>query len=178
MVVRRKVMTVALRSTSVAAYVALGSNIGEPEGQVREALQELAELPASALLASSHLYRTAPVGPPGQPDYVNAVVALETRLSPRALLRELQAIELRHGRKRDGTRWGPRTLDLDILTYGDEQLDEAGLTIPHPELPRRAFVLVPLGDVAPKGTPIPGMGTLAELLARCRLEGVAPLLGP
>jgi 2-amino-4-hydroxy-6-hydroxymethyldihydropteridine diphosphokinase len=171
-------MRAALRSISATAYVAEGSNLGKPESQVCEALEELAELPGSALLASSRLYRTAPVGPPGQPDYVNAVTALKTRLSPRALLQELQAIELRHGRRRDGTRWGPRTLDLDILTYGDEQIDEAGLTIPHPELPRRAFVLVPLADVAPKGTPIPGMGTLAELLASCPSEGVAPLPGP
>jgi 2-amino-4-hydroxy-6-hydroxymethyldihydropteridine diphosphokinase len=178
MIVRRRVMTGTLRSTSVAAYVALGSNLGEPERQVREALEELTELPGSLVLASSHLYRTAPVGPPDQPDYVNAVAALKTRLSPRALLQELQAIELRHGRKRGGTRWGPRTLDLDILTYGDEQIDESGLTIPHAELPRRAFVLVPLADVAPKGTPIPGMGTLAELLAGCPLEGVAPLETP
>jgi len=170
-------MTAALRSTSIAAYVALGSNLGDPVGQVREALEELAGLPGSSLLACSRLYRTAPVGPPGQPDYVNAVAALETGLSPRALLQELQAIELRHGRRRGGTRWGPRTLDLDILIYGDDQIDEAGLTIPHPELPRRAFVLVPLADVAPKGTPIPGMGTLAELLAGCPLAGVAPLGG-
>jgi 2-amino-4-hydroxy-6-hydroxymethyldihydropteridine diphosphokinase len=171
-------MPAALRPYSVAAYIALGSNLGEPERQVRDALGELAGLPGSSLLASSQLYRTAPVGPPGQPDYVNAVAALETRLSPRALLQELQAIERRHGRRRDGTRWGPRTLDLDILTYGDEQIDEAGLRIPHPELSHRAFVLVPLADVAPKGTPIPGVGTLAELLAGCPLEGVAPLGRP
>jgi 2-amino-4-hydroxy-6-hydroxymethyldihydropteridine diphosphokinase len=168
-------MPTALRSEAVRAYVALGSNLSDPERQVWDAIGELAWLPDTVLLASSRLYRTAPVGPPGQPDYVNAVVCLETRLSPQALLTELQAVELRHGRQRNGTRWGPRTLDLDIVVYGGEQVDEPGLKIPHRELPNRSFVLVPLADVAPGAMPIPGMGTLQALLDRCPMDGIAPL---
>ncbi|MGA7980373.1 MAG: 2-amino-4-hydroxy-6-hydroxymethyldihydropteridine diphosphokinase, partial [Chromatiaceae bacterium] len=165
-------MTAVLRSSSVTAYIALGSNLADPERQVRDAVSELATLPGSTLGVCSALYQTAPVGPPGQPDYINAAVRLDTRLPPRALLGELQAIELRHGRQRDGTRWGPRTLDLDILIYGDEQVDELGLTIPHPELPRRAFVLAPLADVASRDMLVPGMGNLAALLEQCPLEGI------
>jgi 2-amino-4-hydroxy-6-hydroxymethyldihydropteridine diphosphokinase len=123
-----------LRQTSVVAYVGLGSNLAGPEAQVRQAIDDLGGLRETALSARSPLYRTAPVGPVDQPDFVNAVVRLETRLAPRALLRSLQALELAHGRHRDGTRWGPRTLDLDILLYGDEQVREPGLRIPHPEM--------------------------------------------
>ena len=168
-------MTAVLRSSSVTAYIALGSNLADPERQVRDAVAELTALPGSSLAGCSALYQTAPVGPPGQPDYINAAVRLDTRLPPRALLDELQAIELRHGRQRDGTRWGPRTLDLDILIYGDEQVDEPGLTIPHPELPRRAFVLAPLADVASRDMLVPGMGNLAALLEQCPLEGIERL---
>ncbi|WP_296809853.1 2-amino-4-hydroxy-6-hydroxymethyldihydropteridine diphosphokinase [Thiocapsa sp.] len=161
----------------VAVWIGLGSNLQEPERQVRAAIGELAALPESHLQAASRLYRTAPVGPPGQPDYINAVACLETRLAPRALLAELHRIELAHGRRRDGTRWGPRILDLDILVYGDARFDEPGLTIPHPEMARRAFVLVPLADVAPPDLAVPGVGILAELLERCERDGVEPLGG-
>ncbi|QVL47039.1 MAG: 2-amino-4-hydroxy-6-hydroxymethyldihydropteridine diphosphokinase [Thiocapsa sp.] len=159
----------------VAVWIGLGSNLQGPERQVRAALAELAALPESRLRAASRLYRTAPVGPPGQPDYINAAAHLETRLAPRALLAELHRIELAHGRRRDGTRWGPRILDLDILIYGDARIDEPGLTIPHPEMARRAFVLVPLADVAPPDLAVPGVGILAELLERCERDGVEPL---
>ncbi|WP_120799759.1 2-amino-4-hydroxy-6-hydroxymethyldihydropteridine diphosphokinase [Thiocapsa rosea] len=159
----------------VAVWIGLGSNLQEPERQVRAALGELAALPESRLQAASRLYRTAPVGPPGQPDYINAAARLETRLPPRALLAELHRIELAHGRRRDGTRWGPRILDLDILIYGDARIDEPGLTIPHPEMARRAFVLVPLADVAPPDLAVPGVGILAEMLERCERDGVEPL---
>jgi 2-amino-4-hydroxy-6-hydroxymethyldihydropteridine diphosphokinase len=118
------------------------------------------------------------VGPSGQPDYINAVVRLDTRLSPQTLLEGLQAVERKHGRRRDGARWGPRTLDLDILLYGSECLDKPGLRIPHPELARRAFVLAPLADVAPSELCIPELGTLVELLQRCHLEGVTRLRDP
>jgi 2-amino-4-hydroxy-6-hydroxymethyldihydropteridine diphosphokinase len=141
---------------------------------VETAIGELGELPESRLRAASRLYRTAPVGPPGQPDYINAAARLETRLAPQALLAELHRIELAHGRRRDGTRWGPRILDLDILVYGDERIDEPGLTIPHPEMARRAFVLVPLADVASPDLAVPGVGILAELLERCERDGVEP----
>lgn len=160
------------------AYIGLGANLDDPVRQVREALAQLAALPRTELLARSPLYRTAPVGPPGQPDYVNAVARLVTELSPQALLDALQAIERLHGRRRDGIRWGPRTLDLDILLYGALRLDAPGLRIPHPEMTRRAFVLVPLADVAPAGLPIPGAGCLSELLSRCDREGIEPLGDP
>jgi 2-amino-4-hydroxy-6-hydroxymethyldihydropteridine diphosphokinase len=163
------------RPEPATVYVALGANLEDPELQVRIALDDLARLPETALIAGSTLYRTAPVGPPGQPDYINAVARLSTHLPPRALLEALQAIELAHGRQRDGTRWGPRPLDLDILLYGDERIDEPGLHIPHPEMAGRAFVLVPLADVAPAGLAIPGIGTLGDLLSRCPREGIAPL---
>jgi 2-amino-4-hydroxy-6-hydroxymethyldihydropteridine diphosphokinase len=159
----------------VLAYVGLGSNLSDPEGQVGRAMIELGGLPETELLARSALYRTAPVGPADQPDYINAVASLKTRLSPRALLEALQAIERLHGRQRDGTRWGPRTLDLDILLYGDEYLAEPGLQIPHPEMGKRAFVLVPLADVAPRGLRVPGVGPLADLIERCPREGVTPM---
>ncbi|NCA69827.1 MAG: 2-amino-4-hydroxy-6-hydroxymethyldihydropteridine diphosphokinase [Sphingobacteriia bacterium] len=162
----------------IATYIALGSNLSQPAKQIRTALTELAGLPETALLGASRLYRTAPVGPPGQPDYVNAVAGLRTRLAPRELLTALQEIEAAHGRRRDGTRWGPRTLDLDILLYGDEQVIEPGLTIPHPELTRRAFVLIPLADIAPLTLLLPGGRTLAELVACCERTGVEPLDSP
>jgi 2-amino-4-hydroxy-6-hydroxymethyldihydropteridine diphosphokinase len=162
------------RDAPVAVWIGLGSNLQEPERQVRTAIGELAALSETRLRAVSRLYRTAPVGPPGQPDYINAAVRLKTRLTPQALLTELHRIELAHGRRRDGTRWGPRILDLDILVYGDARIDEPGLTIPHPEMARRAFVLVPLADVAPPDLAVPGAGILAELLERCERDGVEP----
>jgi 2-amino-4-hydroxy-6-hydroxymethyldihydropteridine diphosphokinase len=155
-------------------WIGLGSNLQEPARQVRAAIDELDALPETRLRAASRLYRTAPVGPPGQPDYINAAAWLETRLAPQALLAELHRIELAHGRRRDGTRWGPRILDLDILVYGDARIDEAGLTIPHPEMARRAFVLVPLADVAPPDLAVPGVGILGEMLGRCERDGVEP----
>ena len=166
-----------LRQTVVVAYVGLGSNLAGPEAQVRQAMDDLGGLPETALTARSALYRTAPVGPVDQPDFVNAVVRLETRLAPRALLRSLQALELAHGRHRDGTRWGPRTLDLDILLYGDEQVREPGLRIPHPEMARRAFVLVPLADVAPSGLSVPACGPLSDLLEACGRDGITRISG-
>jgi 2-amino-4-hydroxy-6-hydroxymethyldihydropteridine diphosphokinase len=117
------------------------------------------------------------VGPQDQPDFVNAAVRLETRLAAGELLAALQALERAHGRVRNGTRWGPRTLDLDILLFGDAVVDRPGLRIPHPELTRRAFVLVPLADVAPAGLRVPGHGVLGELLAACPRDGIRRL-GP
>ncbi|WP_242467657.1 2-amino-4-hydroxy-6-hydroxymethyldihydropteridine diphosphokinase [Thiocapsa imhoffii] len=161
----------------VETFIGLGSNLQEPVRQVREAIRTLAMLPHVALLARSRLYRTAPVGPPGQPDYVNAVVRLRTDLAPVALLRALHGIEIAQGRHRDGTRWGPRVLDLDILIYGDQRIAVPGLRIPHPEMAKRAFVLVPLADVAAPDLLVPGMGVLADLLESCDRSGVAVLDG-
>jgi 2-amino-4-hydroxy-6-hydroxymethyldihydropteridine diphosphokinase len=160
------------------AYVGLGSNLADPQHQVRKALAALDRLPATRLLAASALYVTAPIGPQDQPDYVNAVARLETRLPPLELLAALLGIEAAQGRRRDGTRWGPRTLDLDLLLHGDGELDLPGLRLPHPEIGHRAFVLIPLAEVAPMGLPIPGQGTLRQLLHSCPGGGVTRLAGP
>jgi 2-amino-4-hydroxy-6-hydroxymethyldihydropteridine diphosphokinase len=161
----------------VAAYLGIGSNLNDPLAQVNRAFAELAGLRKTRLTACSALYRTAPVGPQDQPDFINAAARIETRLGARELLDALQAIERRHGRLRDGTRWGPRVLDLDILLYGDAVIDRPGLRIPHPELARRAFVLVPLADIAQGDLAIAGQGTLAPLVA-ARGEAGIRRLGP
>ncbi len=160
------------------AYVALGSNLGDPERQLGVAFAALGGLGGTRLLARSRLYSTSPQGgPPGQPDYLNAVARLETRLDPRGLLRRLQAIEQRAGRQRT-ERWGPRTLDLDLLLHGDLLLDTPELTLPHPRMAERAFVLVPLAEVAPEGLWVPGAGALRDLLARCGGAGIRPVVPP
>jgi 2-amino-4-hydroxy-6-hydroxymethyldihydropteridine diphosphokinase len=133
---------------SVRAAVALGSNIDDPEGHVTRAFDEIANLPQTRLLARSKLYRTKPVGYLEQPDFVNAMALVETTLAPRALLDGLLEIERVHGRKRERPN-GPRTLDLDIVLYGDRVIDEPGLTVPHPRAREREFVLQPLRDVWP-----------------------------
>jgi len=159
------------------AYIGIGSNLDDPVTQVRWALQALHILPASRCVAQSPLYRTAPVGgPPDQPDYMNAAAALETTLSPDALLTELQRLEAARGRVRS-TYWGPRTLDLDLLLYGQITRTDPRLTLPHPRLHERAFVLYPLYDIAPTLN-IPGWGRLAELLARCAPTTVVRLDNP
>lgn len=145
------------------AAVALGSNLQDPAGQVRTALEELAALAATRLIAASRLYRTAPVGPSGQPDYCNAVAMLDTRLGADALLSGLQNLESRHQRRR-GRRWGPRTLDLDLLVYGDEVRDTPRLILPHPRLAERAFVLVPWSEIAPD-LQVPGLAAVQALAA-------------
>ncbi len=160
------------------AYVGLGSNLGDPVDQIRRALAALARLPQTRLTAASNLYTTAPIGPQDQPDYINAAARLETRLAPQDLLAALLGCEAAQGRRRDGTRWGPRILDLDLLLYGDTELDLPGLRLPHPEIRHRAFVLIPLGQIAPPGLHIPGQGTLADLLVACPAAGVAPLSYP
>ncbi len=150
----------------VRAYIGMGSNLQNPAAQVRQAFVALADLHASQLIAHSPLYRTDPVGgPPDQPDYVNAVAALDTELSPDELLTALQRIETGQGRERT-VRWGPRTLDLDVLLYDTLQRDDPRLTLPHPRLHERAFVLYPLYDIAPDLT-LPGRGALSELLKNC-----------
>jgi 2-amino-4-hydroxy-6-hydroxymethyldihydropteridine diphosphokinase len=158
--------------TPVTAYVGLGANLEDPVEQVQRACDELKNLPASQVLACSPLYRSAPLGPQDQPDYVNAVAALQTQLSAPELLMALRGIELQHGRRRDGSRWGPRTLDLDILLYGDLQQDAPELTLPHPGLHERAFVLYPLYDVAPE-LQIPGRGSVRAL--RELVSGAPPV---
>jgi 2-amino-4-hydroxy-6-hydroxymethyldihydropteridine diphosphokinase len=134
--------------TVVSAYVGLGSNLESPRQQIASALAALGALPGTSMQRCSSLYRSAPVGYAAQPDFVNAVACLNTALSPRELLDALLAIEGEHGRTR-GVRNGPRTLDLDLLLHGDASIDEAGLQVPHPRLTERAFVVVPLAEIAP-----------------------------
>lgn len=135
-------------STPVTAYVALGSNLGDRAGHLAAALAALAALPGTRVLAVSATFETAPVGPAGQQNYFNAAAALSTSLAPHALLDHLLAIEQARGRVRR-ERWGPRTLDLDLLLHGDTVLDDPHLTLPHPRMLERAFVLAPLADIAP-----------------------------
>jgi 2-amino-4-hydroxy-6-hydroxymethyldihydropteridine diphosphokinase len=158
------------------AYVALGSNLGDPCQQVLDALAALAELPGTSVLRHSPLYRTPPWGVLDQPPFINAVAELETTLSPEALLQHLLAIEQRAGRVR-GERNGPRTLDLDLLHVDGVCRDDPPLTLPHPRLAERAFVLLPLADLAPD-LHLPGQGRVAELLARVDPAGCERLLAP
>ncbi|MBI4195192.1 MAG: 2-amino-4-hydroxy-6-hydroxymethyldihydropteridine diphosphokinase [Betaproteobacteria bacterium] len=159
----------------VTAFIALGSNLDDPERQVGAALRELAALPRTRLLRASSLYRSAPVGYLDQPDFVNAVAAIETGLDPRELLGQLLAIERRHGRVREFPN-APRTLDLDIALYGDLVLHEPGLAIPHPRMRERAFVIVPLAEIAPDAV-VPGRGRAADLLRDVDASSVARITG-
>lgn len=160
----------------VTAYVGLGANLDDPIAHVSRALDELGQLPDTTLVSRSALYRSAPMGPPDQPDYINAVCALSTGLCADALLDALRALEAQHGRLRDGTRWGPRTLDLDILLYGDESIQAEHLKVPHPGMAERAFVLYPLAEIAPDLN-VPGLGTLQGLLRCCPRDGLQPIRG-
>ena len=147
------------------AYIAVGSNLDNPKMQIQDAFAELDEMESSRLLQTSSLYASAPWGYANQPDFVNAVASVETELPPRRLLEELLKIEIWHGRERAFAN-APRTLDLDIALYGEEVVDEESLKIPHPRMQERAFVLVPLAEIAPQIV-IPGQGAIAQLLARC-----------
>jgi 2-amino-4-hydroxy-6-hydroxymethyldihydropteridine diphosphokinase len=151
------------------AYVALGSNLGDPRQQLLDAMDALSNLPDTRLLQRSRLYRTPPWGMLEQPPFINAAVELDTALSPHALLDALLAIEQHAGRVR-AERNGPRTLDLDLLHVDGVQLDDPRLTLPHPRMAERAFVLLPLHDIAPT-LRLPGQVTVAELLARLDLAG-------
>ena len=153
------------------AFIGVGSNLADPLVQVRQALMELESIPGTRVTARSSLYRTSPVGYLEQPDFINAVASVQTTLKPQALLAALLAIENRHGRRRV-MRNAPRTLDLDLLLYGEEVFDQDGLTLPHPRLHERAFVLAPLAEIAPDAT-VPGRGRVQDLLARVDCSGVS-----
>ena len=148
---------------TVCAAVALGANLGEPATTLEDAVARLAKIEQTRLVACSGVYYSRPLGPPGQPDYLNRVALLETSLPPHRLLDELQSIEARHGRTRS-EHWGARTLDLDIIVYGDAVLNDERLTLPHPQAHRRSFVLEPLAELAPEMV-IPGHGTAVVLAA-------------
>ena len=157
------------------AYIGLGSNLEDPHAQVTRAFGELAELPQTRLAARSAIYSSLPIGPE-QPDYINAVAQLDTQLEPLALLDALQAIEQAHQRVRI-QHWGPRTLDLDLLLYGDETIDLERLKVPHPYLAQRSFVLYPLADISPD-LHLPDGTPLADLLSRCPPDGLVRLPSP
>jgi 2-amino-4-hydroxy-6-hydroxymethyldihydropteridine diphosphokinase len=152
------------------AYVGLGANLAEPRKQLEQALLAMSGLPHTRIAARSSFYRSAPVGYAAQPDFVNAVAALDTNLPPGVLLEGLQGIERRHGRERSFPN-APRTLDLDLLLYGEEEIARPGLTVPHPRMHERAFVLRPLAEIAPDAM-VPGRGRAAELLEACAGQDV------
>jgi 2-amino-4-hydroxy-6-hydroxymethyldihydropteridine diphosphokinase len=153
-------------------YIALGSNMDSPHGQLDSALEAITQQPDMELTALSSRYQTAPIGPQ-QPDFINAAAELSTDLSPLALLDALQAIEQQQNRVRS-IHWGPRTLDLDILFYDNLLMDNERLIIPHPRIGERAFVLVPLADLNPQLT-LPSGETVAQLLANCSQQGIVKI---
>jgi 2-amino-4-hydroxy-6-hydroxymethyldihydropteridine diphosphokinase len=158
----------------VTAYIALGSNLANPEAQIKTAHAAIAEVEGVEALGFSGLYQSIPMGPQDQPDYINAVMSITTRLTPHALLRCLQDIENKQGRVRNGERWGARTLDLDLLIYGDRQIQTPDLTVPHLGLADRAFVLYPLYELSSELL-VPGMGNIEDLIKKCPLTGLKRL---
>lgn len=159
------------RAHWIPAYVALGSNLDDPQRQVERAFDALAGLPRCRLMLRSACYRSRPFGPVAQPDFVNAVAGLLTQLDAATLLQELKALEAALGRAAPTVRWGPRRIDLDLLVHGTTQRQDPHLHVPHPGLAERAFVLAPLCDVSP-GLLVPGVGRVRDLLARLDLEGL------
>jgi len=161
----------------IKVYIGLGSNLALPEKQIQAACRSLAALPDTALIMCSSLYRSQPMGPQDQPDYVNAVALIETKLSADSLLQHTQLIESQQGRTRNAKRWGPRTLDLDMLLYGKQHIDTDHLKVPHCGMKQREFVLYPLFEIA-SDLILPCGEKLSELLLKCPLNGLrkmAPL---
>jgi 2-amino-4-hydroxy-6-hydroxymethyldihydropteridine diphosphokinase len=159
------------QSETMIAYIGLGGNLGVAAERLLSARQSIAMTEGISEIAFSSLYRSTPMGPSDQPDYVNAVMGVATSLSPHDLLRALQEIELAYGRVRTGERWGARTLDLDILLYGEQEIDTPELKIPHPGLVEREFVLYPLYEIAPDLC-IPGKEPLTEWVNHCPRRGL------
>jgi 2-amino-4-hydroxy-6-hydroxymethyldihydropteridine diphosphokinase len=156
------------------AYIGVGSNLADPRQQVRAACERLAQLPLSRRVLTSRLYGSRPFGPVAQPDFVNAVAGILTRLDAPALLGELRAIETAMGRPHERERWGPRIIDLDLLSYGHERRTDEALTLPHPGIVERNFVLYPLAEIAPD-LELPGLGRVAELAGAVTSEGLTLL---
>ena len=159
---------------SISAYIGLGSNLDNPPQQVRLAIDAVAGIPACRLEQRSSLYGNPPMGPQDQPDYVNAVVEITTALAPHDLLNELNGIEQAQGRQRGGRHWGPRTIDLDLLVYGEWVLADERLVVPHPGVAERAFVLLPLYEIAPN-LAIPELGRVHSLLDRVDTSALVQL---
>ncbi|WP_158966039.1 2-amino-4-hydroxy-6-hydroxymethyldihydropteridine diphosphokinase [Paraglaciecola sp. L3A3] len=158
-----------------AVYIGLGSNLSTPEQQLNSALDALANLANSALVKCSSFYRSQPMGPQDQPDYVNAVALIETSLSPLELLQATQKIELEQGRERKDHRWGPRTLDLDILLFGQQLINSEQLTVPHYGMKEREFVLYPLFELT-ADLVLPCGENLSKLIESCPLNGLIRLV--
>jgi len=159
----------------IRAFIGLGANVGEVETTLTEAMWAIDSLPQTSIRAQSKFYRTPPWGLLDQPEFINAVVEVQTRLVPRILLNYLLDVETRFGRERsEGEKWGPRELDLDLLIFGDEQIDMPGMHLPHPHLHERAFVLVPLAEIA-AALEIPGLGKVSDLLAKVDATGIDPI---
>ena len=156
------------------AYIGLGSNLNQPLKQVITALAQIDEIEQTMLQNYSSMYISRPLGPKDQPPYINAVAQIATRLTPHELLFHLKRIENEHGRMREGERWGPRTLDLDILVYGNISIKEQSLIIPHPGIKQREFVLYPLHEVN-KNLMIPNLGLVSRIKSRCYINGMRRL---
>ena len=156
------------------AYIGVGSNLQDPRAQVLEALARLGQLPQTRLVLTSRLYRSRPFGKADQPEFVNAAAGLLTQLDALALFQNLHAIELAMGRPESHEHWGPRIIDLDLLVYGRERRSEPALTLPHPGIVERNFVLYPLAEIAPD-LDVPGLGRVADLAAAVTPEGLTPL---
>lgn len=160
---------------AIRAFVGMGGNIGDVANTLMEAIWALEALPQTSVRSQSDLYRSPPWGRTDQAEFINAVVELQTRLAPSILLDSLIEIEERFGRVRNlDERWGPRTLDLDLLVYGDQTIQTPGLCIPHPHLHERGFVLVPLAQIAPD-LDVPGQGRVADLLAGIDASAITPI---
>ncbi len=156
------------------AFVGLGSNLDDPRRQVERAFEALGALEGSQFVLRSSLYRSPPFGPVAQPEFVNAVAGLLTTLEPAAMLAELKSLEQRLGREAPVVRWGPRRIDLDLLLHGSARIDEPGLAVPHPGIAERAFVVVPLAEIAPD-VEVPGLGRVRTLASRCNASGLVKI---
>lgn len=161
----------------VRAYIGIGSNLSDPRGQVMRAITELDDVPGCCVVKHSSLYASKPLGLQDQPDFVNAVAAVDTTLSAQRLLEALHSLETRHGRVRTARQWGPRTLDLDLLVFGSVSILSPTLTVPHPALVERDFVLHPLYEIAPD-LHVPGRGPIEGYLAGCNNHGLQRIAGP
>lgn len=167
-------MAASMQQTWQPAYIGVGGNMGDPQAQVLRGIEALGALPGVRVIERSPFYRTAPLGPQDQPHFVNAVVGALTTLDPQALLQALKSLERTMGRAQPAVRWGPRVIDFDLLVVGAQKIATEQLTLPHPGIADRAFVLRPLLDIAPD-LDVPGVGRVRALAERVDMKGVAAL---